>query len=75
MKWHRARAGEMMEMGMRAMVLERPGGPLRSVELEPPAAGAGSLLIRVEACGVCRTDLHLIDGELSRSAPADHPRP
>lgn len=51
---------------MRAMVLDRPGAQpaLRLVELPVPAAGAGQLLIAVEACGVCRTDLHLVDGEL-----------
>lgn len=49
---------------MRVMQLDRPGQPLRLVELPVPAATAGTLQIRVEACGVCRTDLHLIDGEL-----------
>jgi alcohol dehydrogenase, propanol-preferring len=48
----------------RAMVLERPGRPLqaRAVELPPP--GRGQVLLRVRACGVCRTDLHVVDGEL-----------
>jgi propanol-preferring alcohol dehydrogenase len=49
---------------MRAMLLDRPGTPLRMVDLPVPQAGSGTLLIEVEACGVCRTDLHLIDGEL-----------
>jgi propanol-preferring alcohol dehydrogenase len=49
---------------MRAMVLERPGEPLRLVELPEPKAAGGQLLLVVEACGVCRTDLHLVDGEL-----------
>ena len=49
---------------MRAMAFERPGAPLRLVELPIPAPAAGQILLRVEACGVCRTDLHLIDGEL-----------
>ena len=49
---------------MRAMILERPGSPLRAVELPVPAPAPGQLLLRVEACGVCRTDLHLVDGEL-----------
>lgn len=49
---------------MRAMVLHRPGEPLR-LEIRPvPRPGPGQILLRVEACGVCRTDLHLIDGEL-----------
>ena len=46
------------------MVLERGGGPLRLVERPIPEAGAGQLLLRVLACGVCRTDLHLLDGEV-----------
>ncbi|MBI3094868.1 MAG: zinc-dependent alcohol dehydrogenase family protein [Rhodocyclales bacterium] len=49
---------------MRAMLFERPGMPLRLVELPLPQPSRGELLIEVEACGVCRTDLHLIDGEL-----------
>jgi propanol-preferring alcohol dehydrogenase len=50
---------------MRAMVLERAGEPLRLSELPDPEPGPGQVLIRVHACGVCRTDLHIIDGELS----------
>jgi len=49
---------------MRAMVLDAPGEPLRLVERTPPLPGAGQLLLAVRACGVCRTDLHLVDGEL-----------
>ena len=49
---------------MRAMVLERPGMPLQARELPVPRPAAGQVLLRVEACGVCRTDLHLVDGEL-----------
>jgi alcohol dehydrogenase, propanol-preferring len=49
---------------MRAMVLDAPGEPLRLVELPVPEAGAGESLIRVRACGVCRTDLHVLDGEV-----------
>ncbi len=51
---------------MRAMVLPRSGEPLAEVELETPAPGRGQLLLRVRACGVCRTDLHILDGELRR---------
>jgi propanol-preferring alcohol dehydrogenase len=47
------------------MVLERPGEPLRLRELPDPEPGPGQVLIRVGACGVCRTDLHILDGELS----------
>jgi propanol-preferring alcohol dehydrogenase len=49
---------------MRAMLLDEPGRPLRAADVEPPVAGPGQLLLRVHACGVCRTDLHLRDGEL-----------
>ncbi len=50
--------------GARAMVLDAPGQPLH-LEVRPrPLPGAGQVLIAVRACGVCRTDLHLIDGEL-----------
>ncbi|HEX8690306.1 MAG TPA: zinc-dependent alcohol dehydrogenase family protein [Solirubrobacterales bacterium] len=50
---------------MRAMVLERQREPLRAVELPDPRPGPGEVLISVSACGVCRTDLHIVDGELS----------
>jgi len=50
---------------MRAMVLEEPGSPLRLKEMSVPQPGPGELLIRVHACGVCRTDLHVLDGELA----------
>ncbi len=50
---------------MRAMVLERQREPLKSVELPNPTPGAGQILIAVHACGVCRTDLHIVDGELA----------
>jgi propanol-preferring alcohol dehydrogenase len=46
------------------MVLERQGEPLRLAELPDPAPGPGQLLVRVLACAVCRTDLHVVDGEL-----------
>jgi alcohol dehydrogenase, propanol-preferring len=47
------------------MVLDRAHEPLRRAELPDPAPGPGQVLIRVSACGVCRTDLHILDGELS----------
>jgi propanol-preferring alcohol dehydrogenase len=50
---------------MRAMVLERAGEPLRPAELPDPVPGPGQVLLRVHACGVCRTDLHILDGELA----------
>jgi alcohol dehydrogenase, propanol-preferring len=51
---------------MRAMVLERAGGPLRLAEVAAPRPAAGQVLISVSACGVCRTDLHILDGELDK---------
>jgi propanol-preferring alcohol dehydrogenase len=49
---------------MRAMLFETPGQPLRLADLPTPKPGAGQFLIRVFACAVCRTDLHVVDGEL-----------
>lgn len=49
---------------MRAMVRERPGGALRLMHRDIPAARPGQLLIKVRACAVCRTDLHVVDGDL-----------
>jgi len=50
---------------MQAMVLERPGAPLSFKEMPDPLPGPGEVRIRVAACGVCRTDLHVLDGELA----------
>ena len=50
---------------MHAMVLERPGTPLILRERPLPLAGPGEVMMSVAACGVCRTDLHVVDGELS----------
>ena len=49
---------------MRAMVLDAPGRPLREAELPVPEPVPGQVLLRVRACGICRTDLHVVDGEL-----------
>src|SRR5215831_10246836 len=49
---------------MRAMVLDRPGRPLVLRERPVPQPGPGEILVAVSACGVCRTDLHVVDGEL-----------
>ncbi len=46
------------------MLLDRPGTPLREAVLPPPRPGPGQVLLEVRACGVCRTDLHVADGEL-----------
>jgi propanol-preferring alcohol dehydrogenase len=50
---------------MRAMVLTAPGRPLDEIELDRPTPGPGELRLEVSACGVCRTDLHILDGELA----------
>ena len=61
---------------MRAWVVHKPGpvapaatGPLRLTERDVPEPGPGELLVRVRACGVCRTDLHLAEGDLPPRAP------
>ena len=50
---------------MKAMLLDAPGRPLRLADLPRPEPGPGQILVKVRACGVCRTDLHVVDGELS----------
>jgi len=52
-----------------AMQLDEPGKPLRQVVRPVPAPGPGELLIEVSACGVCRTDLHVMDGEVAAHYP------
>lgn len=54
---------------MNAMVFEQVGAPLRAVELPKPKPGPHQLLIEVSACGICRTDLHLIAGEVEIAQP------
>src|SRR5262245_37986585 len=49
---------------MQAMQLERPQTPLVPVSRPDPVPGVGEVRVRVAACGVCRTDLHVVDGEL-----------
>jgi len=51
---------------MRAMVLARPGAPLVSREVPDPEPDEREVLVRVRACGVCRTDLHIQDGDLTQ---------
>ena len=48
------------------MLLDAPERALREAELAEPSPGPGQLLVQVDACGVCRTDLHVVDGELTR---------
>ena len=50
---------------MRAMVLDAPGSRLRETELPNPSPGPGQVLVDVHVCGVCRTDLHVVDGDLT----------
>ncbi len=50
---------------MKAMVLERPGAPLKLVRRPDPVPGPGQIQVTVSACGVCRTDLHVVDGDLT----------
>lgn len=68
----------MIPETMRAWVVAEPGpvtegDPLRLVELPVPVPSADELLVRVRACGVCRTDLHLAEGDLLPRAPATAP--
>jgi propanol-preferring alcohol dehydrogenase len=62
---------------MRAWVVERPGPldgrPLRAVERAGPEPGPGEVRVRVRACGVCRTDLHLVEGDLAPRRAATVP--
>jgi propanol-preferring alcohol dehydrogenase len=53
---------------MRAMAITRAGGPLELIDAPEPQPGPGQLLLAVRACGICRTDLHLLDGEVRISA-------
>jgi propanol-preferring alcohol dehydrogenase len=54
---------------MQAMVFEQVGQPLRLLERPMPEPRPGQLLLKVHACGVCRTDLHLLDGEVEIASP------
>ena len=52
---------------MHAMALKKVGAPLARVELARPEPGPGQILLQVRACGVCRTDLHVVDGDLAQA--------
>ena len=54
---------------MQAMLFDRVGAPLRAAEIPVPDPAPGQLLLKVKACGVCRTDLHLLDGEVTIEHP------
>lgn len=53
-----------MHESMKAMLLDAPGKPLRFAEVERPEPGPSQVRVKVAACGVCRTDLHVVDGDL-----------
>lgn len=53
---------------MRAMLFDEVGKPLRPVRVPVPEPGPGEVLLKVHACGICRTDLHIVDGELTEPA-------
>jgi alcohol dehydrogenase, propanol-preferring len=55
----------MTDETMQAMLLDKPHAPLRPARVPLPVLGSNDVLIRVSACGVCRTDLHIADGELA----------
>ena len=63
---------------MKAQVLDQPdaveNNPLHLREVERPTPGDREILVRVRACGVCHTDLHVVEGELPNPQAADHPR-
>ena len=52
---------------MHAMVLKKPRSELQDVLLDRPDPGPGQVLLKVHACGVCRTDLHVVDGDLKEA--------
>lgn len=53
---------------MRAMLFDEVGKPLRPVRVPVPEPGPGEVLLKVHACGICRTDFHIVDGELTEPA-------
>ena len=54
---------------MRAMQIDAPGRPLRLVERALPIPGNGEIRVTIAACGVCRTDLHVADGDIAGPLP------
>ncbi|MBD3258812.1 alcohol dehydrogenase catalytic domain-containing protein, partial [candidate division GN15 bacterium] len=50
---------------MKAMILEKPKQPMKLVDLPKPEPDAGQLRVKVSVCGICRTDLHVVDGDLT----------
>ena len=54
---------------MRSMQFSRVGSPLKMVERSVPEPSANQVLVEIAACGVCRTDLHIVDGDIGGSLP------
>lgn len=54
-------------MKMRAILMKNRNGKLIYTKIEKPLPGAHQILIKIAACGICRTDLHVVDGELKHS--------
>lgn len=50
---------------MHAMLMEKPGQKLKYTEVKKPSPKPNEVLIKISACGICRTDLHVVDGELN----------
>jgi propanol-preferring alcohol dehydrogenase len=67
------RSARLPAAGMRAMVLDAPGTPLRLATRAVPEPTPSEVVVRVHACGVCRTDLHVVDGELTAHACRSSP--
>src|SRR3569832_2425335 len=59
---------------MHAMVLPERGARLTSLERPDPIPGPGEIRVEISACGVCRTDLHVVDGELPNKSNPNKPR-
>ncbi|AHE66883.1 Zn-dependent alcohol dehydrogenase [Legionella oakridgensis ATCC 33761 = DSM 21215] len=59
---------------MFAMLMEKPGQSLKCTKLEKPHPTSNELLIKVTACGICRTDLHVVDGDLKHPKLPPYPR-
>lgn len=59
---------------MHAMVMEKSGQKLIYKEVKKPEPKENEILIKVRACGICRTDLHVVDGELKKSQTAAYSR-
>src|SRR5262249_409292 len=66
-RWRAMDSISRQRCAMKAMVLTTPGAPLERLSVADPRPGPGQVLLKVDACGVCRTDLHVVDGELAQA--------